>query len=112
MLAADPFNERFARQSRKRLSAEMIRDTVLSLSGLLVRDIGGPSVKPPQPDGYYRHLNFPPRRYKADKGEAQWRRGVYVHWQRQFLHPMLRAFDAPTREECTTQRPVSNTATI
>ncbi|MBT8484187.1 MAG: DUF1553 domain-containing protein, partial [Phycisphaerae bacterium] len=107
--ARDPENLLFARQSRYRLPAEMIRDTVLVASGLLTDEIGGPSVKPPQPAGHYRHLNFPVREYEADAGPEQWRRGVYVHWQRQFLHPMLRAFDAPTREDCTTQRRVSNT---
>src|SRR5262249_8397794 len=49
------------------------------------------------------------REYRAAPNIRQWRRGVYVHWQRQYLHPMLRAFDAPTREECTAQRPRSNT---
>ena len=81
----------------------------LAISGLLVLDVGGPSVKPYQPAGYYRHLNFPKRKYVSDKGAKQYRRGVYVHWQRQYLHPMLKAFDAPTREECTAQRPRSNT---
>lgn len=106
---ADPFNQRLDRQARFRLPAEMIRDNALAVSGLLVTDIGGPSVKPYQPAGYYRHLNFPKRKYVADKDERQWRRGVYMHWQRQFLHPMLKAFDAPSREECTAQRPRSNT---
>jgi hypothetical protein len=87
----------------------MIRDQSLAVSGLLVDRIGGRSVKPYQPDGYYAHLNFPKRIYTADKGLDQYRRGVYTHWQRTYLHPMLRAFDAPTREECTAQRPVSNT---
>ena len=96
-------------QVARRLPAEFIRDNTLVISGLLVPTIGGPSVKPFQPSGYYRHLNFPQRKYKADNGEAQWRRGLYVHWQRQFLHPMMKAFDAPSREECTTQRPQSNT---
>lgn len=105
----DPTNRFFARQNAFRLPAEMVRDTSLAISGLLVRKVGGPSVKPPQPAGYYRHLNFPTRKYKADTDERQWRRGLYVHWQRQFLHPMLKAFDAPTREECTAQRPRSNT---
>lgn len=109
MVAKDPMNLLFARQMRRRLPAESVRDTLLAISGLLNRDVGGRSVKPPQPAGYYRHLNFPTRRYRADTGPAQWRRGVYVHWQRQYLHPMLRAFDAPTREECTARRPVSNT---
>ncbi len=105
----DPENRLFARQSRFRLVAEMIRDNALAVSGLLVRDYGGPSVKPYQPAGYYRHLNFPTRVYHHDTDSRQWRRGVYVHWQRQFLHPMLRAFDAPSREECTAQRTTSNT---
>jgi hypothetical protein len=54
-------------------------------------------------------LNFPKRKYTADADSSQYRRGVYVHWQRQYLHPMLKAFDAPSREECTAQRPTSNT---
>ncbi|QDT44832.1 Planctomycete cytochrome C [Gimesia alba] len=105
----DPFNQRLNRQARFRLPAEMIRDNALTVSGLLVTEIGGPSVKPYQPAGYYRHLNFPKRKYVADTDDRQWRRGLYVHWQRQFLHPMLKAFDAPSREECTAQRPRSNT---
>lgn len=105
----DPGNVLYARQSSYRLPAEMIRDNALEISGLLVHKVGGASVKPYQPAGYYRHLNFPQRKYSADKDEGQWRRGLYVHWQRQFLHPMLRAFDAPSREECTAQRPHSNT---
>lgn len=105
----DPENRLFARQATFRLPAEMVRDNALAISGLLMRRLGGPSVKPYQPEGYYRHLNFPKRGYKQDADERQWRRGVYVHWQRQFLHPMLKAFDAPSREECTAQRPRSNT---
>ena len=105
----DPNNQLFARQSRFRLSSEMIRDNALAISGLLVQQLGGPSVRPYQPAGYYRHLNFPHRKYKADADYRQYRRGVYVHWQRQFLHPMMKAFDAPSREECTARRPQSNT---
>ncbi|MCA9050701.1 MAG: PSD1 domain-containing protein [Planctomycetaceae bacterium] len=105
----DPTNALFARQSAFRLPAEMIRDTALEVSGLLVHQVGGPSVRPYQPAGYYRHLNFPTRTYQEDSDDRQWRRGLYIHWQRQFLHPMLRAFDAPSREECTAQRPRSNT---
>ena len=79
-------------------------------AGLLVANqVGGDSVNPPQPAGYYRHLNFPTRKYQQHTDERQYRRGVYVHWQRQFLHPMLKAFDAPSREECTAERPRSNT---
>jgi hypothetical protein len=106
---ADPDNRLFTRQASVRLPAELIRDGALAASGLLVRLVGGPSARPYQPAGYYAHLNFPKRTYGHDTGPGQYRRGVYTHWQRQFLHPMLRAFDAPSREECTAQRPVSNT---
>jgi hypothetical protein len=109
MREQDPYNRLLARQARFRLPAESVRDSLLQISGLLNDEIGGPSVKPYQPEGYYRHLNFPARQYKAHLDGRQWRRGVYVHWQRQFLHPMLAAFDAPSREECTAERAVSNT---
>ncbi|MFK7852425.1 MAG: PSD1 and planctomycete cytochrome C domain-containing protein [Akkermansiaceae bacterium] len=105
----DPYNQLVARQSRFRLPAEMIRDNALAVSGLLEREIGGASVKPSQPEGYYRHLNFPTRKYKPGTDEQVYRRSLYIHWQRQFLHPMLKAFDAPSREECTAERPRSNT---
>lgn len=105
----DPDNRWLTRQNRFRLPAEMIRDAALQAGGLLVSDVGGASVKPYQPAGYYRHLNFPTREYHASNGADQYRRGVYTHWQRQFLHPMLRAFDAPMREECSAKRPQSNT---
>ena len=109
LLRRDPQNRLLARQSRWRLPAEMVRDNALAVSGLLVNQVGGDSVRPYQPAGYYRHLNFPTRRYEHHRDHRQWRRGVYMHWQRMFLHPALRAFDAPTREECTAERPVSNT---
>ncbi len=105
----DPYNRLLARQSRFRLDAELIRDNALSVSGLLVRDIGGRSVKPYQPSGLLRHLNFPKRTYQHDRGTNQYRRGVYTHWQRQFLHPAMKSFDAPAREECTAERSRSNT---
>ncbi|PHS16482.1 MAG: hypothetical protein COA78_03905 [Blastopirellula sp.] len=105
----DPYNRLYARQSRFRLPAEMIRDNALSISGLLNLEYGGSSVKPYQPAGYYQHMNFPTRKYSHHTDTRQWRRGVYVHWQRQFLHPMMKAFDAPSREECTAQRTRSNT---
>ena len=98
-----------SRQGRWRLPAENVRDTALFTSGLLVEQLGGESVHPYQPAGYYRHLNFPIREYKADDDSRQWRRGLYVHWQRMFLHPQLLAFDAPSREECTAARMRSNT---
>lgn len=104
----DPFNNLLARQSRFRLDAEFIRDNALSVSGLLVNKIGGRSVKPYQPEGYWAHLNFPKRAWKAEAGEDQYRRGLYTYWCRTFLHPAMRSFDAPSREECTVDRPRSN----
>lgn len=109
LLRRDPDNRLFARQGRFRLPAELVRDNVLAVSGLLNDEIGGPSVKPYQPAGYYQHLNFPKRKYEPHLDARQYRRGLYVHWQRSFLHPMLKAFDAPTREECTAERTSSNT---
>jgi len=109
LLAQDPDNRLLARQGRWRLPAENVRDTALFTSGLLVEWLGGESVHPYQPAGYYRHLNFPIREYKIDEDARQWRRGLYVHWQRMFLHPQLLAFDAPNREECTAARMRSNT---
>ena len=105
----DPENRLLARQNRLRIEAEMVRDTALSAAGLLVRKVGGPSVKPYQPEGYWDYLNFPQRTWQADKGESLYRRGLYTHWQRQYLHPALMVFDAPSREECTARRPRSNT---
>ncbi len=104
----DPYNRELARQSRWRLDAELVRDNALAISGLLVPKIGGPSVKPYQPDGYWENLNFPVRTYDASKGEEQYRRGLYTWWQRSFLHPSMVAFDAPSREECAADRNRSN----
>jgi hypothetical protein len=108
LLAADPLNRELARQGAFRVDAELVRDNALAVSGLLVPVVGGPSVKPYQPDGYWENLNFPPRQYEADRGDAQHRRGLYTWWQRSFLHPSLLAFDAPSREECTAERTRSN----
>ncbi|MCA9262915.1 MAG: PSD1 domain-containing protein [Planctomycetales bacterium] len=105
----DPYNRLYARQSRFRLDAEMVRDNALAISGLLASDVGGPSVKPYQPAGYWSHMNFPVREWSADTGRDLYRRGLYTWWQRMFLHPSLLAFDAPSREECTVERPRSNT---
>ena len=105
----DPYNQLIARQARYRLDAELVRDNALAVSGLLIQNIGGRSVKPYQPAGYWANLHFPQRTYKHDTGSAQYRRGLYTHWQRQFLHPALLSFDAPSREECTAERSRSNT---
>jgi hypothetical protein len=108
LMAADPYNRELARQSAYRVDAECVRDAALSFSGLLVPAIGGPSVKPYQPEGYWENLNFPVRTYPADSGEKQYRRGLYTWWQRSFLHPSMLAFDAPSREECCAERGRSN----
>jgi hypothetical protein len=107
---ADPANRLLAAQNPRRLEAEFVRDNALFIAGALdVRDIGGPSAKPYQPAGYYAALQFPDRDYVNSDADAQWRRGVYTHWQRTFLHPMLANFDAPARDECAAQRNLSNT---
>ncbi|WP_435005579.1 PSD1 and planctomycete cytochrome C domain-containing protein [Tundrisphaera lichenicola] len=108
LLAADPLNRELARQAAYRVDAELVRDNAMAVSGLLVTKVGGPSVKPYQPDGYWENLNFPQRQYHADQGDAQHRRGLYTWWQRSFLHPSLMAFDAPSREECSAERNRSN----
>ena len=107
-LERDPHNRLLARQGRWRLDAELVRDNALSVAGLLELKVGGPSVKPYQPDGYWENLNFPVRGYDADKNEDQYRRGLYTWWQRSYLHPSMVAFDAPSREECAADRPRSN----
>jgi len=105
----DPQNRWLASQNPRRLEAEFVRDNALFVAGLLNLDMGGPSVHPYQPAGYYSNLQFPDRDYISDDDDRQYRRGVYMHWQRTFLHPMLANFDAPAREECTANRVVSNT---
>ena len=105
----DPYNRLLARQARFRLDAEFVRDNALSISGLLVNKLGGKSVRPYQPPGYWAYLNFPQREWQNGSGEELYRRGLYTHWQRQYLHPSLLVFDAPSREECTAERPRSNT---
>jgi hypothetical protein len=106
----DPANRLLASQNPRRLDAEFIRDNALAVAGLLhAADIGGPSAKPYQPAGYYEPIQFPNRTYVASTGPDQWRRGLYMHWQRMFLHPMLVNFDAPVRDECTALRSYSNT---
>ena len=104
----DPFNRELTHQSPFRLDAEFVRDNALAISGLLKTRIGGPSVKPYQPAGYWENLNFPAREWANDQGENQWRRGLYTWWQRSYLQPSMLAFDAPSREECSASRVNSN----
>jgi hypothetical protein len=105
----DPGNRWLSRQNTRRLEAEIVRDNALAVAGLIELELGGPPVFPYQPPGYYKHLQFPDRNYTPSGDQRQYRRGVYVHWQRTFLHPMLANFDAPPREECTGMRSEANT---
>jgi hypothetical protein len=105
----DPTNQWLARQTPFRVDAEVIRDCALAASGLLDRTFAGPSIRPYQPAGYWLALNYPKQEYTISFGNDQYRRSVYMHWQRTFLHPSLVAFDASTREECQLARAVSNT---
>ncbi len=100
----DPYNRLLGRQSSFRLDAEMVRDNALAVSGMLSAKVGGPSVKPYQPPGYWSYLNFPKREWEISQKDDLYRRGLYTYWCRTFLHPSLAAFDAPTREECTVER--------
>jgi len=108
LLARDPLNREAARQSPFRLDAELVRDNALTIAGLLNPKIGGPSVFPYQPAGYWENLNFPTREWQPSTDANQWRRGLYTHWQRSYLHPSMLAFDAPSREECVAERVRSN----
>jgi len=105
----DPENRLLATQNPRRLDAEFVRDNALFIAGLLNREMGGPSAFPYQPPRYYESLQFPDRDYYAEKDDRQYRRGLYMHWQRTFLHPMLANFDAPSREEGACSRTPANT---
>ena len=109
MIAKDPYNRYQARQTIIRLQAESIRDTALQVSGLLNSKMGGRNIMPYQPDGYYSSMNHNPFRYRTEKDDNQYRRAVYMHWQRTFLHPFLKNFDAPEREVGICSRTASNT---
>lgn len=105
----DPENRLLSFHPARRLEAEAVRDNALAISGLLNRQVGGPPVKPYQPAGYYSNLQFPNRTYQSTVDDDQYRRGLYMHWQRTFLHPMLANFDAPSREDCVAIRAIANT---
>lgn len=105
-MEADPQNIFLARGPSMRLSAEMLRDNVLSASGLLSSKIGGPSVKPYQPAGLWR-ING--TRYQADTGEKLYRRSLYTFWKRTIPHPTQATFDAPSRANCSVRRQKTST---
>lgn len=108
----DPENLYYARSPRYRLQAEFIRDQALAASGLLVSDIGGPSVRPYHPPGLYEQIvaGKGPSKYVEDHGSGLYRRSVYTYWKRSVPHPAMLTFDAPFRETCVVQRPRTNTA--
>jgi hypothetical protein len=112
LFARDRENRLLARGPRMRLEAEEIRDGALAIGGLLVRDVGGPSVKPYQPDGLWRAVAYPTSNtadFVQDQGEALWRRSLYTFWKRTSPPPSMQLFDAPTRETCTVTRARTNT---
>ncbi|MDA0932860.1 MAG: DUF1553 domain-containing protein [Planctomycetota bacterium] len=100
--ARDPHNELLGRGPSFRLSAEMIRDQALAASGLLVRRVGGPSVKPYQPPGLWREKSG--ATYTPDQGEGLWRRSLYTYWKRTSPPPAMMTFDASAREVCSVRR--------
>ena len=110
--AKDPENRLLARGSRYRLDAEVIRDQMLAVSGLLKETIGGKSVKPPQPDGLWQSVALPssfPNRFVADEGDKIRRRSVYTFWKRGLPPPQMTILNAPAREECVARRERTNT---
>ena len=112
LYGTDPENRLLARGPRFRLDAESIRDSALAISGLLVERLGGPSVRPYQPEGLWKAVAYPDsdtQVFKRDEGEAQYRRSLYTYWKRTSPPPNMTAFDAPSRETCTVRRPRTNT---
>ncbi len=109
----DPDNRLLARGPRYRLDAEVLRDQALALAGLLRNDLGGPSVKPPQPDGLWYAVGYSrsnTAKFTADKSEDKiYRRSVYIFWKRTSAPPQMSTFDAPSRESCTARRERTNT---
>lgn len=108
LLARDPENRWLARGPRSRLSAEMMRDQALAASGLLVEQLGGPSIKPYQPEGLWDDLQST-EKYVQDHGSALYRRGLYVFWKRTIAPPMMVTFDAAGRETCIVRETRTNT---
>jgi hypothetical protein len=105
----DPENILLARQSRRRVESEIIRDVALSASGLLTSRVGGPSVRPPQPAEYATITYAGSARWDESKGADRYRRGMYTFFQRTSPYPMLMTFDTPDTNECAVRRVTSNT---
>ncbi|MBK8424867.1 MAG: PSD1 domain-containing protein [Lewinellaceae bacterium] len=111
-LAIDPDNQLLARSPRLRFKAEMIRDMVLSTSNLLVKEIGGPSVKPYQPKGLWENTTSGRgvlRIYEQDSGPDLYRRGMYTFIKLTLPPPVMAVFDASNRDQCEVTRVRTNT---
>lgn len=111
-LEKDPANRLVARGPRYRLDAEQIRDLALSSAGLLSLKVGGPSVKPYQPEGIWEAVAMPQsntRTYREDRGEGLYRRSIYTIWKRTAAPPSMEIFNAPTREVFCVRRDLTNT---
>ena len=107
----DRDNRLLSRGPRYRMDGEMIRDYALAASGLLVKKIGGPSVKPYQPDGVWEAVAMPgsdTRNYKRDSGESLYRRSLYTFWKRSAPPASMEIFNAPNRETCIVRRERTN----
>jgi len=105
----DPYNRLLARQNRLRVEAEIIRDVALDAAGLLHHEVGGPSVRPPQPPGIDKLGYAGQVRWKTSTGKDKYRRGLYTFFQRTVPYPMLMTFDAPDSNTSCTRRERSNT---
>ena len=108
LVERDPYNRLLARGARFRMEAEMVRDTVLAVSGLLSRKVGGPSVFPPQPDGIW-DIPYSSEKWVMSEGEDKYRRGLYTFIRRSAAYPSFMTFDATSREFCTVRRVRTNT---
>jgi hypothetical protein len=106
--ALDPQNRLCSRSPRLRLSAEMLRDQALCVSGLLSRKVGGKSVMPEQPEGIWGQI-YSGERWVTSEGEDRHRRSLYTMWRRTSPHPTMTTFDAPSREFCVVRRTSTNT---
>jgi mono/diheme cytochrome c family protein len=109
LAARDPDNPLLARGPRVRLSAEMVRDQALAVSGLLSPKMYGPPVKPPQPSIGLNAAFGSGIDWQTSAGEDKHRRGLYTTWRRSNPYPSMATFDAPNREVCTLRRSRSNT---
>ncbi|MBJ42833.1 MAG: hypothetical protein CMJ80_06050 [Planctomycetaceae bacterium] len=106
---ADPRNRWLSHSPSFRLSAEMLRDQALAISGLLSRKMKGPSVRPPRPALGLRAAFGASTDWEASEGEDRYRRGLYTRWRRTTPYPSMATFDAPSREVCTIRRIRTNT---